>query len=377
VQRQRGRRAVVEVGGVLARSDRVREGERRAAGARAVGRRRAVRECENRGAGDGDVLAEGDGDRDRLAGLVGAVGGRGADARDGGRGRVVDEGAARGARVAGAVGGANGDRVGVAVREVRGRRRRVCPRRRAGGGVVEEGGGAEAGAVPVVAGAVLDGDRRRGDGGAATAVGGGAGEVRGQRGRVVARAVRGRGRHGGGRVGRVDLDVLLAAERARPADRRQGERRVVGCRVLDRAAVQGQRAGGRVVEVGRVLAGGDRVGEGERGAAGAAAVARGTARVQCELRRAGDGDVLAEGDGDRDRLAGLVGAVRRRGADARHRRRGRVVDEGPRRGARVAGAVGGANGDRVGVAVREVRGRGRCIRPGGRPRCGVVEEGGG
>src|SRR5581483_9535062 len=146
--------------------------------------------------------------------------------------------------------------------------------------------------------AVLDGDRRRGDGGAAAGVGGGAGEVRGQRGRVVARAVRGRGGHGGGRVGRVDLDVLLAAEGACPADRRQGERGVVGCGVLDRAAVQGERASGGVVEVGGVLAGADRVREAERGAARAAAVARGAARVQCELRRAGDGDVLAEGDGD-------------------------------------------------------------------------------
>ena len=251
---------VVEVGRVVAGAECVVEGQRRAAGAGAVGGGAAGVERERRRAGDGDVLAEGDGDRDQRAGRVGAVGLRRGDVGDGRRGGVVDEGAGGGAGVAGGVGGAGGDRVGVAVGELAGEGGGgVGPGGGgAAGGVVEDRGLVEGGAAPVVAGAVLDRDLHGGDGAGAAGVGGGAGEVAGEAGGVVGVAVDGRRRDGGGRVGGVDDDRFLAADARGAADGREGQGRVVGGGVLDRAAGERERVGGRVVEVGGVVAAGDR-----------------------------------------------------------------------------------------------------------------------
>ena len=82
----------------------------------------------------------------------------------------------------------------------------------------------------------------------------------------------------------------------------------------------------RVAAVGGV-AGGDGVRERQDAAAAAGGVAGRAAGVERELRRAGDGDGLAEGDLDRTRGAGAVGAVGRRGRDVGHRRRGGVDDD--------------------------------------------------
>ena len=83
-------------------------------------------------------------------------------------------------------------------------------------------------------------------------------------GRPLVVAVDARGGHGSGRVGGVDDDRLLAADRVRTADCGEGERRVVGGGVLDRAAGERERARRRVVEVGRVFAAGGRVRERQR-----------------------------------------------------------------------------------------------------------------
>src|SRR5205814_2363400 len=127
------------------------------------------------------------------------------------------------------------------------------------------------------------------------------------------------------------------------ADGGERQRGVVGGGVLDRAAGEGERAGGRVVEVGGVLAGSDRVGEGEGGAAAAACVAGAAARVERERRRAGDADGLAEGDRDSDRLARTVGAVGRRRGHVGHRRRG-GVDDDRLLAAKAGGAADGGEG---------------------------------
>src|SRR5581483_11949538 len=116
--------------------------------------------------------------------------------------------------------------------------------------------------------AVLDRDGDRGDGRGAAGVIRRAGEARGERRAVVDETVRRRGRDGRRRVRRVDDDVLLAADRARAADGRQGERRVVPGGVLDRPAVQRERGRGGVVEVGRVVRRSRGVRERERRGAG-------------------------------------------------------------------------------------------------------------
>src|SRR5207302_5555497 len=97
------------------------------------------------------------------------------------------------------------------------------------------------------------------------------------------------------RRGGVDDDVLRVAEAVRGARRRQRQRRVVGGRVRDRAAVQRERGGGAVVEVGGGVAGLPRVVDGRRRGARAGGVvggSRGGRGVESQLRRAGDGDVL-------------------------------------------------------------------------------------
>src|SRR5207253_2671931 len=119
-----------------------------------------------------------------------------------------------------------------------------------------------------------------------------------------------RGGDRGRRVVRVDDDVLLAADARGAADGRQSECRVVGGGVLDRAAGERERVRGDVVEVGAVLPAGGRVGKGECRGAATGAVAGGAAAVEGEGRRAGDGDVLAEGDRDRNRCRQRVGAIR-------------------------------------------------------------------
>src|SRR5207237_143951 len=134
---------------------------------------------------------------------------------------------------------------------------------------------------------------------------------------------------------------------------RERQGRVVGGRVRDRAAVEGERGGGAVVEVGGGVAGLDGVVEGQRRGAGAGGVVggpRGGRGVESQLRRAGDGDVLAEVDLHRDHRAGRVGAVGRARGDVAHRRSGRVDDDVlrvaeavrcARRGERQGGVVGG------------------------------------
>ena len=126
---------------------------------------------------------------------------------------------------------------------------------------------------------------------------------------VERRAVDGARRDGGG--DRVDDDVLLAAEARGAADRRERERRVVARAVLDRPAVQRERAGRRVVEVGGVVARLHRVVEGQGRRAGARGVVRGARRrrVERQLRRAGDEHGVAEGQLDVDHVCGLVRAV--------------------------------------------------------------------
>src|SRR5207253_1653330 len=131
------------------------------------------------------------------------------------------------------------------------------------------------------------------------------------------------------RRGGVDDDVLGVAEAVGGARGGEGEGGVVGGGVLDRAAVEGERGRGAVVEVGGGVAGLDGVVEGQRRGARAGGVvggSRGGRGVEGQLRRAGDGDVLAEVDRDRDHAAGRVGAVSRARAD-RADRRGRRVDD--------------------------------------------------
>ena len=260
-------------------------------------------ERERRVARDRDRLAEGDGDRDQGAGGVGAVRLRRGDIRDRRQRRVVDEGAGRSPGVAGGVGRAGGDRVGVAVGQLACEGRcRVRPRADgAAGCVVEDRELVEGGAAPVEPCAILDRDLHRADRAGAARVGRAAGDVGGQARRVVGVAVDGRGRDRGGRVTGVDDDRLLAADRARPADGRQRQRRVVGGRVLDRAARERKRVRCAVVEIGAVLAARGRVGERQRRAAATGAVGRGAARIERQRGRARHGHALAEGDRDRDR----------------------------------------------------------------------------
>jgi hypothetical protein len=85
------------------------------------------------------------------------------------------------------------------------------------------------------------------------------------------------------------------------------------CRVADGCEVAGGEAVADGVgdgagdgcdrEVRGVLAGADKVGEGERGRAGGAAVGGGGAVAEGERRRAGDGEGLAAGEGQRDGAA--------------------------------------------------------------------------
>src|SRR5207237_1254791 len=142
---------------------------------------------------------------------------------------------------------------------------------------------------------------------------------------------------------------------------RERQGRVVGGRVRDRAAVQRERGGGAIVEVGGGVAGLDGVVEGQCRGAGAGGVvggSRGGRGVEGQLRRAGDGDVLAEVDRDRDHRAGRVGAVGRARGDGADRRRGRVDDDVlrvakavrcARRGERQGGVVRGGVLDRAAV----------------------------
>src|SRR5207237_730079 len=148
---------------------------------------------------------------------------------------------------------------------------------------------------------------------------------------------------------------------------RERQGRVVGGRVRDRAAVQRERGRGAVVEVGGGVAGLHGVVEGQRRGARAGGVvggSRGGRGVEGQLRRAGDGDVLAEVDRDRDHRTGRVGAVGRARADRADRRRGRVDDDVLRVAEAVRGArsrqrqrrvVGGCVRDRAAVQ-RERRG---------------------
>ena len=71
---------------------------------------------------------------------------------------------------------------------------------------------------------------------------------------------------------RVDLDGLVGPQRAGRVGARKGQRGGVAEFVLDRAAVQRQRAGRGLVEWVRVLPGRDRVGERERAGAAPARV---------------------------------------------------------------------------------------------------------
>src|SRR5207237_214571 len=106
------------------------------------------------------------------------------------------------------------------------------------------------------------------------------------------------------RRGGVDDEVLVGAERVGGAGRGEGQGRVVGGRVTDRPAVQRQRGGVVVVEVGAGVAGGDRIGKGQgRGAAARRVVDDlvGGPRLERQLRRPGHVDRLGEVDLDRDR----------------------------------------------------------------------------
>ena len=174
---------------------------------------------------------------------------------------------------------------------------------------------------------------------------------------------------------------LLARERAGGAGAGEGEGGVVGREVGDRAAVEGERVGGGVVEGRHVVAGLDGVVEDEGGAAATGGVGGrlGRGGVERQLRVAGDGDRLGEGDLEVDGLAGVVGAVRVRGRDAADRRRGGVDGDALVRArgslrcrgcesVRVALLPAGSamraavEGERVGAGV--VEGRRRCRRPG-------------
>src|SRR5207237_1341219 len=107
----------------------------------------------------------------------------------------------------------------------------------------------------------------------------------------LVRAVRGRGGDAAdGRRGRVDDEVLVRAQAAGGARRGERERGGVERAVADRAAVERQRAGTDVAEVGGGIARRDGVGEGQRRAAAAAGVVDDLVRgagLERQLRRAG------------------------------------------------------------------------------------------
>ena len=91
-----------------------------------------------------------------------------------------------------------------------------------------------------------------------------------------------------------------------------------GYKPASTCGIAGPVGDGRGVEIDRgsgksssVLAGADKVAEGERAGAGAAAIGRGAAVVQRERRGAtGDGDGLAQIKRQRDGLAGIEVATR-------------------------------------------------------------------
>src|SRR5207237_1129647 len=112
--------------------------------------------------------------------------------------------------------------------------------------------------------------------------------------------------HGGG--GGVDDEVLVRAEAAGGAGRGERERGRVERRVADGAAVEGERGGVVVVEVGGGVAGGDGVVEAEGRGAAAARVGDdgvGRARFERQQRCPGHRDGLGEGDLHRDHGAGF------------------------------------------------------------------------
>ncbi len=138
-------------------------------------------------------------------------------------------------------------------------------------------------------------------------------------------AVGGTGGHPGNR-GRhaVDDEVPVRAQRAGRARRRQRQQRIVARQVLDGAAVEGQGAGGHVVQIGAGIAGLHGVAESQGAAVGTAGVvddAVGGAGFQGQLRRAGDQHGLAETDLDIDDLTHLVRAVGGARGHVGHRRR--------------------------------------------------------
>jgi hypothetical protein len=118
---------------------------------------------------------------------------------------------------------------------------------------------------------------------------------------------------------------------------------VAAAGVDDGGAVQRQRAGRAVVEVGAVLAGADGVAEGQRAGARAAGVGGAAAAAERQGRRAAAGvdvDRAGEIDRDGDGLAAAVGAVGGAGADAGDAGVGAVdIDAG-----RAADAVEGGHG---------------------------------
>ncbi len=128
---------------------------------------------------------------------------------------------------------------------------------------------------------------------------------------------------------RVDDEVLVRAQRARRAGSCKRPVGVVECCVANRRSRR-ERRRVDIVEIRARVAGLDRVVEGQGRRAGTTRVVRGPVSrtgLQRELRRPEDVHDFAEGHGDRDHDACLVGAVRVPRGDVRHRRRRRVDDE--------------------------------------------------
>ncbi|MNJ14517.1 hypothetical protein D3C77_87430 [compost metagenome] len=128
----------------------------------------------------------------------------------------------------------------------------------------------------------------------------------------------------------IDDDAVLAADGVGATHGGQGQHRIVAVHAFDRRAVEAQRAGGGVIQVGAQVAGLDHITEGQGVAAGARNIGRQAvdqAGFQQQARRAArgiDNHRLVEGDGHIDDVAHLVAAIGVADLDVAHQRIERV-----------------------------------------------------